>query len=196
MEDTVIKSATPAHIRTQAGVVAEWDEEAGEGYIIPEEEQEAFEMVRVLRRDIQWHDSRRLFPGQFLQFQTVRPDEAPFEINEDEEAPFALRVRSPEVIFSLREAYASTDPLNPDTREYFALPSEGEASGEARGLSPQPTSERTGDVTPREDIGFAVAEHEELSYIPGTGLRRPFPMVVPILVGSAGCTEHGLKVLH
>jgi len=64
-------------------------------------------MLRVLRRDIRWHDSRRLFPGQFVQFETVEHDEVPINPNDEREAPFALRVRSPEIRFSLVDSYDS-----------------------------------------------------------------------------------------
>eukprot|EP00913_Durusdinium_trenchii_P026740 g25083.t1 len=45
-------------------MVYEWDEENGEGFIIPSEEQDAFRMIRVYRRDISWHDSRRCWDGE------------------------------------------------------------------------------------------------------------------------------------
>eukprot|EP00434_Breviolum_minutum_P034765 symbB.v1.2.030776.t1/scaffold3490.1/size55558/4 len=62
-------------------------------------------MIRVLRRDIRWHDSRRLFPGQFVQFDTAFPEEVPVSSDLDPAAAVALRCRGLEIRFSLEEAY-------------------------------------------------------------------------------------------
>eukprot|EP00931_Biecheleriopsis_adriatica_P060722 TRINITY_DN36479_c0_g1_i1.p1 TRINITY_DN36479_c0_g1~~TRINITY_DN36479_c0_g1_i1.p1 ORF type:complete len:511 (+),score=106.34 TRINITY_DN36479_c0_g1_i1:44-1534(+) len=105
LDNTVIESPDPEILRMQTGIVYEWDEANGEGYIIPSEGQDAWNMIRVLRRDIRWHDSRRLFPGQFVQFDTALPDEVPIEANDDPSSPFALKVRGLEVRFSLASAY-------------------------------------------------------------------------------------------
>jgi len=105
LDTTVIESPSTEILRFQTGVVYEWDEAAGEGYIIPSESQDASYMVRVLRRDIRWHDSRRLFPGQFVQYELALPEEVPVEANEDKRAPFALHVRNIEVQFSLQESF-------------------------------------------------------------------------------------------
>lgn len=105
VDTTVIQSPDPTMLRMQSGIVFEWDEENGEGFIIPSEDQDAFRMIRVLRRDIKWHDSRRLFPGQFVQFDTALPREVPVTSPLDPEAPLALRVRGLEIRFSLEEAY-------------------------------------------------------------------------------------------
>lgn len=107
IDTTVVMSPDVTALRMQTGVVFEWDEMAGEGYIIPTEGQDAWRMLRVMRRDIQWHDSRRLFVGQFVQFETALNDEVPIEANDEPLAPFALRVRSPEVHFSVHESYES-----------------------------------------------------------------------------------------
>ncbi|CAK9040033.1 Pentatricopeptide repeat-containing protein [Durusdinium trenchii] len=116
MDTTVIQSPDPRVLRMQTGMVYEWDEENGEGFIIPSEEQDAFRMIRVYRRDISWHDSRRLFPGQFLQFETALPEEVPWSSELDPRSPVALRVRGLEILFSLKEAYelipeGSREPL-------------------------------------------------------------------------------------
>lgn len=105
LDNTIIQSPDPSVLRLQTGVVFEWDEAAGEGFIIPSEEQDAFNMIRALRRDIRWHDSRRLFPGQFVQFETALPHEVPVTSEENPRAPLALRVRGLEVRFSLEDAY-------------------------------------------------------------------------------------------
>jgi len=105
VDTTVIQSPDPKMLRMQSGIVFEWDEENGEGFIIPSEDQDAFRMIRVLRRDIRWHDSRRLFPGQFVQFDTAFPEEVPVSSDLDPAAPVALRVRGLEIRFSLEEAY-------------------------------------------------------------------------------------------
>lgn len=105
MDTTVIESPDPTMLRLQTGIVYEWDEAKGEGYIIPSEGQDAFRMIRVLRRDIRWHDSRRLFPGQFLQFETALPDEVNVPENSDPQAPVALRVRGLEIRFSLQTGH-------------------------------------------------------------------------------------------
>lgn len=107
IDTTVVMSPDVTALRMQTGIVFEWDEIAGEGYIIPTEGQDAWRMLRVMRRDIQWHDSRRLFVGQFVQFETALNDEVLIEANDEPLAPFALRVRSPEVHFSLHESYES-----------------------------------------------------------------------------------------
>ncbi|CAE7776084.1 unnamed protein product [Symbiodinium sp. CCMP2592] len=105
LDNSIIQSPDPSVLRLQTGVVFEWDEAAGEGYIVPSEEQDAFNMIRTLRRDIRWHDSRRLFPGQFVQFETALPHEVPVISEENPRAPLALRVRGLEVRFSLEDAY-------------------------------------------------------------------------------------------
>jgi len=103
-DTTVVMSPDVRCLRLQTGIVYEWNEQVGEGYIIPTEGQDSWRMLRVLRRDVQWHDSRRLFVGQFVQFETALPDEVPIDANDEPLAPFALRVRSPEVLFELRRA--------------------------------------------------------------------------------------------
>jgi len=106
MDTTVVESPSVGILRLQTGIVYEWNEALGEGYIIPTEGQDAKEMVRVLRRDIRWHDSRRLFPGQFLQYEVALPEEVPIEYREeDKRCYFALRVRNIEVRFSLEESF-------------------------------------------------------------------------------------------
>lgn len=105
MDVSVIQSPHVEGLRFQTGIVYEWDEANGEGYIIPSENQDAFRMIRVLRRDIAWHDSRILFPGQFVQFETALPEEVPIALNDDPQSNFALRVHSPEVQFSFEELY-------------------------------------------------------------------------------------------
>ncbi|CAE8741204.1 unnamed protein product [Polarella glacialis] len=105
MDNTVVQSPDLTLLRLQTGIVYEWDSASGEGYIIPSQGQDAYQMIRVLRRDIDWHDSRQLFPGQFVQFETALPEEVPVEANDDPNAPFALRVRSPEVRFTLEDSY-------------------------------------------------------------------------------------------
>lgn len=117
MDNSVVTSPALGVLRLQTGVVFEWNEMLGEGYIMPSEEQDAWRMIRVLRRDIHWHDSRRLFVGQFVQFETVLPDEVPIDANDEPLAPFALRVRSPEVRFSLRDSFAEPPAAGrPSTR--------------------------------------------------------------------------------
>jgi cold shock CspA family protein len=91
-------------LRTQNGIVFEWDRAKGEGYIMPTEGQEARKMLRVFRRDINWHGSRQLCAGQFVQFETARNFEVPIEPNDEPESSFALRVSSPEVIFSFKDS--------------------------------------------------------------------------------------------
>lgn len=105
MDLTVVQSPDVMGLRMQTGVVFEWDEALGQGYIIPTEGQDAQNMLRVLRRDVLWHGSQRLVVGQFVQFETALPGEVPIKANDDPWAPFALRVRSPEVWFSLRDSY-------------------------------------------------------------------------------------------
>mmetsp|Transcript_102701 Transcript_102701/g.260887 ORF Transcript_102701/g.260887 Transcript_102701/m.260887 type:complete len:591 (-) Transcript_102701:83-1855(-) len=109
-DDTVIQSTSISLLRLQTGIVYEWDAERGEGYVMPTEEQEAVFMYRVLRRDVDWHGSRRLSVGQFVQFETALPGEVPIEANDDPRAPFALRVRSPEVVFTFEHAYFDLPP--------------------------------------------------------------------------------------
>eukprot|EP00930_Biecheleria_cincta_P026493 TRINITY_DN18669_c0_g1_i1.p1 TRINITY_DN18669_c0_g1~~TRINITY_DN18669_c0_g1_i1.p1 ORF type:complete len:475 (-),score=72.14 TRINITY_DN18669_c0_g1_i1:169-1593(-) len=105
MDTTVIESPDPTMLRLQTGIVYEWDEATGEGYILPSEGQNAFRMIRALRRDIRWHDSRRLFPGQFVQFETALPDEVNVPDSNDPQAPVALRLRGLEVRFSLQTGH-------------------------------------------------------------------------------------------
>lgn len=105
MDTTVIESPDPTMLRLQTGIVYEWDEANGDGYILPSEGQDAFRMIRALRRDIRWHDSRRLFPGQFVQFETALPNEVDVPDNNDAQAPVALRVRGLEVRFSLQAGH-------------------------------------------------------------------------------------------
>jgi len=109
MDVTIVTSPDVRSLRLQTGVVFEWDARTGQGYIMPTEEQNAHRMIRVLRRDIQWHGSRRLLAGQFVQFETTFPEEVPVELNDEPLAPFALRVKSPEVVFSLREGFVKKD---------------------------------------------------------------------------------------
>jgi len=197
LDNTIIKSATIGLTRDQVGIVFEWDEEAGEGYILPEEEQEAYQMLRVLRQDILWHDSRRLFPGQFVQFQTVLPSEAPFEVNEDKTARFALKVRCPEVYFSLRKSYASTKAITSGATDSVMENEEDETkllAGDQAEAEQSPTSYPSRQ--PEEDKArdqwapdWMDAEDEEwlagplgyvggeetgtLPYVPASGIDKP-----------------------
>lgn len=116
MDNTIYESPDVTTFRMQTGIVFEWDDALGEGYIIPTEDQEARNMLRVLRRDIQWRDSRRLIVGQFVQFETALPDEVPIDANDDPRAPFALRVRCPEVMFSFQESYVEDAWVGPKGR--------------------------------------------------------------------------------
>jgi uncharacterized Zn-binding protein involved in type VI secretion len=108
MDVTIVTSPDVRALRLQTGLVFEWDARTGSGYIMPTEEQNALRMIRVLRRDIEYHGSRRLIPGQFVQFETVFADEVPVARNDEPNAAFALRVKSPEVIFSLREGFVKS----------------------------------------------------------------------------------------
>eukprot|EP00933_Yihiella_yeosuensis_P044189 TRINITY_DN39283_c0_g1_i1.p1 TRINITY_DN39283_c0_g1~~TRINITY_DN39283_c0_g1_i1.p1 ORF type:complete len:495 (-),score=87.95 TRINITY_DN39283_c0_g1_i1:93-1577(-) len=121
LDNSIIESEHVELLRMQTGVVHEWDEALGEGYILPTEGQNTFDMLRVFRRDIDWHDSRILFPGQFVQFETVLPEEVPIEANDDPNSRFALRVRPPEVIFSFDEAY---DVIRPGAPRQFGFQEE------------------------------------------------------------------------
>ncbi|CAE7339117.1 unnamed protein product [Symbiodinium sp. CCMP2456] len=142
LDNTIIQSPDPSVLRFQTGVVFEWDEAAGEGYIVPSEEQDAFNMIRALRRDIRWHDSRRLFPGQFVQFETALPHEVPVTSEENPRAPLALRVRGLEVRFSLEDAYelipeGAAEPLVLEAdKAPYKLPEISEADdGDGRSLT-------------------------------------------------------------
>ncbi|CAJ1350503.1 unnamed protein product [Effrenium voratum] len=142
LDTTIIQSPDPSMLRMQTGVVFEWDEANGEGFIIPSEEQDAYRMLRVVRRDIKWHDSRRLFPGQFVQFDTALPHEVPVPSQLDAACPVALRVRGLEVVFSLEEAYelipqGSTEPL------LLEAPSEPSESDEPESNFEEPEPEGT-----------------------------------------------------
>lgn len=120
MDDSMVQSQIVTYLRMQTGVVFEWDEAAGHGYIMPTEGQDATRMLRVLRRDIAWHGSKRLVPGQFVQFDTCQPNEVPIDPNDEPKAPFALRVHSPEIVFSLEDSYEVVAPgtrWDPDQEE-------------------------------------------------------------------------------
>jgi len=118
MENTITNSYDIRTLRLQTGIVWEWDDEKGEGYILPSEDQGAWKMVRVFRRDIAWHDCYKLFVGQFVQFETVFPEEVPsVDPNDEKYAFFALNVRSPDVLFSLEGLPASGQMLTHSTRE-------------------------------------------------------------------------------
>lgn len=110
MDNTVIMSADTRVVRDQTGIVWEWDDASGHGYIMPTEEQAAYHMLRVLRRDVVWHGAHSLTPGQFVTFQTAVPGEVPIDQNDEPNAPFALRVQSPELTFSLEHVYDFQDP--------------------------------------------------------------------------------------
>mmetsp|Transcript_86860 Transcript_86860/g.225643 ORF Transcript_86860/g.225643 Transcript_86860/m.225643 type:complete len:489 (+) Transcript_86860:61-1527(+) len=117
MDLTVVTSPDVRALRMQTGIVYEWDDAIGEGYIIPTEWQNHRNMLRVLRRDIDWHGSNRLVVGQFVQFETALPGEVPIDANDDRQAPFALRVRSPEVHFSFERSYkGSPEGVGPKGR--------------------------------------------------------------------------------
>ncbi|CAE7523760.1 unnamed protein product [Symbiodinium pilosum] len=157
LDNTIIQSPDPTVLRLQTGVVFEWDEATGEGYIIPSEEQDAFNMIRVLRRDIRWHDSRRLFPGQFVQFETALPHEVPVKSEEDPQAPLALRVRGLEVRFSLEDAYelipeGAADPLILEAAKApYRLPEEAVGAADAE-------AEAASQDVPKEAAGITAAE--------------------------------------
>jgi len=138
MDNTVVTSVDVNILRLQTGVVFEWNKAAGEGYIIPTEGQAAWRMLRVLRRDIDWHDSRQLFVGQFVQFETALHDEVPIEPNDEPLAPFALRVRSPEVRFSLR-GVGEIAPGVPSTKGLPLPPASGRP---AAGVKAHPVLQR------------------------------------------------------
>jgi len=122
MDVSVTASENIEALRGQTGIVFEWDDDRGEGYIMPTERQGAEKMYRVFRRDILWHDVYRLYIGQFVQFETVLPHEVPIEPNDEPNSPFALRVSSPEVLFSLLESYEEErQPRDDDGPDSTAL---------------------------------------------------------------------------
>jgi len=185
MDNTIIKSSAVGFMREQVGIVFEWDEEAGEGYILPEEEQNAFEMLRVLRRDILWHDSRRLFPGQFVQFQTVMASEVSVEKNEDAAASFALQVRAPEVLFTLTTSYADAPaiPAGRDEAEAPRLTSEPASQPPPQSVrrgAPQNAKPPLAPSQSRRSVDLAFADdgqdsesgQEVLAYVPSSGIKK------------------------
>lgn len=163
LDNSIIQSPDPSVLRLQTGVVFEWDEAAGEGYIVPSEEQDAFNMIRALRRDIRWHDSRRLFPGQFVQFETALPHEVPVISEENPRAPLALRVRGLEVRFSLEDAYelipeGAAEPLVLEAdKAPYQLPEISEADdlrlGGGKDVSQAPATDIVAkkEMTPQRD---------------------------------------------
>jgi len=110
MDQTRFESSAVDVMRSQTGVVWEWDRRTGEGYILPTEGQDAWQMRRVLRRDILWHGSRQLYAGQWVMFETARAHEVPIEPNDEPEAAFALQVKGPEVRFSFKASYPHVAP--------------------------------------------------------------------------------------
>jgi hypothetical protein len=117
----VVISPDATMLRMQIGIVYEWDEALGEGYIIPEEKQGHRNMLRVLRRDVKWHGMRRLMVGQYVTFETCLPGEVPIDANDDRKAPFALRVRSPEVHFSFKRSFNEPPEDAGPTGRYLSL---------------------------------------------------------------------------
>jgi len=126
MDLTVVTSPDPTLLRLQTGVVYEWDDALGEGYIIPTQGQNHRNMLRVLRRDINWHGSNRLWVGQFVQFETALPGEVPIDENDDRQAAFALRVESPAVQFSFLRSFTEL-PESAGPRGRFIATSDEES---------------------------------------------------------------------
>eukprot|EP00435_Cladocopium_sp_Y103_P072388 s125_g40.t1 len=207
MDTTVIQSPDPTMLRMQSGIVFEWDEEFeqispppdvlvlenGEGFIIPSEHQDAFRMIRVLRRDIRWHDSRRLFPGQFVQFDTALPHEVPVTSPLDPEAPVALRVRGLEIRFSLEEAYemipqGSREAMLLEASTQAALPAEASVT-EAEDEDGEDDVDEVEDVDPVDDgaslvpVSSALEPRPSAAYpvVPGRPELQAKKKVHPLL---------------